>query len=89
MQKTMDISHGTGKAIIGSNVFINTLAGTTNANLVPPGYFDRAIGITVAADESATFEAKWGACGGAAHAANGAALIVVAARKFMPRKFMP
>ncbi len=42
--KVMDNSHITGNAVIGDNVFISVMVGTTNDNVVRSGYADHIVG---------------------------------------------
>lgn len=45
--KIMDNTHITGNAIIGDDVFISLMVGTTNDNVVRSGYSDHVIGPTI------------------------------------------
>lgn len=42
--KIMDNTHITGNAVIGDNVFISVMVGTTNDNVVRSGYADHIVG---------------------------------------------
>ncbi|MCB5196119.1 DapH/DapD/GlmU-related protein [Deefgea salmonis] len=42
--KVMDCTHITGNAVIGNDVFISLLVGTTNDNVVRAGYSDHVVG---------------------------------------------
>jgi acetyltransferase-like isoleucine patch superfamily enzyme len=42
--KVMDNTHITGNAVIGNNVFISVMVGTTNDNFIRAGYADHIVG---------------------------------------------
>lgn len=45
--KIMDCTHITGNAVIGNDVFVSLLVGTTNDNVVRAGYSDHVVGPTI------------------------------------------